>query len=378
MNEDELDKELPSLDDELESDDERLSAAAAAAAALITGAANTASALWSLLARRAAAESSEPDELDSLIGAEDEPDATAEAHSPLGGDGGEATEAATESDEKDTIPVQTAPRARQAAAPDSIRPADVPKRPAAPVGANPPEGEDDDNTVEVRVSAKAPSARKQRESRKPRRNLAALLLDVVVEQLGEYLESSSSVERLIRTQTDRLLRELTHDPELGALIRVQVEQYIQELAAQPEKLAPLVRAQGDRYLAHLQQHPEQVEPLVRALAERYIEMLKQDPQALLPLVQRLGDAYINYLLDHPDAVQELIQGQSIGMAEQVMEDIRERAATSDSVLELFARQLLGRPPRESLPPPPPDVQAQAERRPLTGGRRRRRSRGGSA
>src|SRR5581483_11292435 len=89
MNEDELDKELPSLDDELESDDERLSAAAAAAAALITGAANTASALWSVLARRAAAESSESDELDSLIGAEDEPDATAEAHSPLGGDGGE-------------------------------------------------------------------------------------------------------------------------------------------------------------------------------------------------------------------------------------------------------------------------------------------------
>jgi hypothetical protein len=114
----------------------------------------------------------------------------------------------------------------------------------------------------------------------------------------------------------------------------------------------------------LQENPAEVEPLVQALAGRYIGYLQSHPDQMMPLVQTVGDEYIDYLLEHPDAVQELIQGQSLSLAGVVMEDVRARAATTDTVLEMFARNLFRRQPRTELPEPPPEVQAQAQRRPL--------------
>ncbi|RIK14523.1 MAG: hypothetical protein DCC52_19600 [Chloroflexi bacterium] len=91
---------------------------------------------------------------------------------------------------------------------------------------------------------------------------------------------------------------------------------------------------------------------------------QNNPAQLNALVQQLGDEYIDYLHENPEAVQDLIQGQSLGMAQVALEDVRERAATSDTVVELLARRLLRRAPREELPEPAPEVQALAERRPL--------------
>jgi uncharacterized RDD family membrane protein YckC len=62
------------------------------------------------------------------------------------------------------------------------------------------------------------------------------------------------------------------------------------------------------------------------------------------------------LIDSPRfelLVQEMVEAQGRGMIDEVIEEIRERTVTLDTLSERFVRgRLLGRPPRESLPPPP--------------------------
>ena len=281
----------------------------------------------------------------------------------------------------------------------------------------------------VRVSAKAPRAKKSK-TENHSRGLAESLLDGVVAQVGDYVESSPAVERLIQQQIAKILGELAHDKGLATLIHAQAEDYIDELATEPEKLDPVVNAVAGRYLdelatqpekldslveavagrylarlqenptdveplvnalagrylarlqentaeveplvqalagwyiARLQENPAEVEPLVQALAGRYLGYLQNHPDQMMPLVQTVGDAYIDYLLEHPDSVQDLIQGQSLSLAGVVMEDVRTRAATADTVVEIFPRNLFRRAPRTELPEPSPEVQSLAERRPL--------------
>ena len=67
-----------------------------------------------------------------------------------------------------------------------------------------------------------------------------------------------------------------------------------------------------------------------------------------------------YLNAHPEQVQNLVQGQTIGMTTEIMNEVRERAVTADSVVEMLVRRVLGRKQREQLPEPPPEVQRRAE------------------
>lgn len=133
----------------------------------------------------------------------------------------------------------------------------------------PLEAEDDDS-VRVRVSPRAPHSRDgsaKRPSTPPTAralNLATAVLEAVIGQLADYVENSPAVEKLIHAQTTRALHELARDPQLTALIRTQAEQYLAELAARPEILEPLVRAQVDRYLEHLLSEPA----LLQAVAEK--------------------------------------------------------------------------------------------------------------
>lgn len=129
---------------------------------------------------------------------------------------------------------------------------------------------DDDDSVRVRISSRAPHSRDGSAKRAPTPpttralNLATALLEGVIGQLADYVETSPAVEKLIRAQTTRTLRELARDPQLSALIRSQAEQYLAELAAHPETLEPLVRAQVDRYLDHLLREPARLQ----AVAEK--------------------------------------------------------------------------------------------------------------
>jgi len=100
-------------------------------------------------------------------------------------------------------------------------------------------------------------------------------------------------------------------------------------------------------------------PGVMALIDTQIVALATRAETLDPLVQEVGDRYIAYLNEHPDDVQNLVQGQAIGMATEVRDDVRTVTVTGDTFLETLVRALLRRTPREDLPPPPPEVQHQA-------------------
>ena len=51
----------------------------------------------------------------------------------------------------------------------------------------------------------------------------------------------------------------------------------------------------------------------------------------------LGDRYIAYLNEHPDDVQNLVQGQAVGMASEIRDQVRTLTVTGDTVLEALAR-----------------------------------------
>jgi len=67
---------------------------------------------------------------------------------------------------------------------------------------------------------------------------------------------------------------------------------------------------------------------------------------------------IDTLANDPE-IQELIQTQGIGLAGEVVDELRERSVSADNFLDGFVRALLRRTPRSELPPPPEDVQKRA-------------------
>ncbi|MCI0520725.1 MAG: hypothetical protein L0Z70_10795 [Chloroflexi bacterium] len=63
------------------------------------------------------------------------------------------------------------------------------------------------------------------------------------------------------------------------------------------------------------------------------------------------DAFIEYLASNPE-LQDLVQAQSTGLANEVVEEVRERTVSADTFLEGLARSLLRRMPRSQMPEPP--------------------------
>jgi hypothetical protein len=72
------------------------------------------------------------------------------------------------------------------------------------------------------------------------------------------------------------------------------------------------------------------------------------------------DDSIEYLAQNPE-VKELVQLQSTGLADEAVEEIRERAVSADNLIEGMVRHFLRRLPRYEIPPPPDDVRRHAER-----------------
>jgi len=70
------------------------------------------------------------------------------------------------------------------------------------------------------------------------------------------------------------------------------------------------------------------------------------------------DETIDYLAENP-GVQQLITSQTTSLAEEVVEEVRERTVSADILLEGFSRALFRRKPRHALPPPPVEAQISA-------------------
>ena len=103
-----------------------------------------------------------------------------------------------------------------------------------------------------------------------------------------------------------------------------------------------------------------VQLLIRAQVASYLTYLNEHPDEVQTLIRTQGDVYIDYLNAHPAQVQTLLQGQSLGLASQVRDEIRERTVTADGLVDTIVRNLLRLKPREELPPPPLEVQRRAQ------------------
>lgn len=125
-------------------------------------------------------------------------------------------------------------------------------------------------------------------------------------------------------------------------------------ALQPILDSPLAapsRRQIDRLAARGQQE-----------VQRWIERGRSEEQrsrALASLAfDETIDAFLEYLTQNPE-VKDLVQSQSTGLANEVLEEARERAVSADHFLESLARSLLRRVPRNRLPEPPPELRQRA-------------------
>jgi hypothetical protein len=75
----------------------------------------------------------------------------------------------------------------------------------------------------------------------------------------------------------------------------------------------------------------------------------------------LDDLIIN-LTENP-TVQDLVQQQSVGLANEVVDEVRERTVSADNLVERIVRTILRRADRHDLPEPPIEIQDQAEYHP---------------
>ena len=157
---------------------------------------------------------------------------------------------------------------------------------------------------------------------------------------------------------DAVVAYLAQSPAIAVLVEAQLERLLPRLATHPA-IEALVAAQVNTILGKLAQDPA-VQALIQAQADAYIAYLRAHPEVLADLIREQGDTYIDYLNLHPDAVENLVQGQSVTLAGEVLDEVRERTVTIDSAFEMVLRTLLRRPPRDQLPPPTPQVQRRAE------------------
>jgi hypothetical protein len=100
-----------------------------------------------------------------------------------------------------------------------------------------------------------------------------------------------------------------------------------------------------------------------AEVSRWIERGRQEEARSRILTETAAqltfESSVHQIAINPE-VQELVQKQGTGLAGEVIEEVRERAVSADTLVERVARSLLGRTPREQLPEPPAAVRIRAE------------------
>jgi hypothetical protein len=185
------------------------------------------------------------------------------------------------------------------------------------------------------------------------------LIGVQVDKLLPQLAEHPAVERLIAAQIEKILPKLAESEGIHDLIAAQVERLLPELAGS-EAIHDLIAAQVERLLPELAES-EGIHDLIAAQVAQILPTLAIDEQIEL-LIRAQGDKYIDYLNEHPDKVRNLVSGQSVGLAGQMLNEVRERTVTADSVAEMVVRNLLRKKPRSDVAEPIDAVQARAASR----------------
>lgn len=97
--------------------------------------------------------------------------------------------------------------------------------------------------------------------------------------------------------------------------------------------------------------------LNRWIAVGHIEEKRSEELAKIAF-DKTNDMYLAYLAENPE-VRDLLQAQSTGLANEMIEEVRERTVSTDTLIEGKVRALLRRAPRTTLDAPPPDVRRRA-------------------
>jgi hypothetical protein len=182
-----------------------------------------------------------------------------------------------------------------------------------------------------------------------------------IDGIVAYLADNPQVDALIGAQVDKLLPLLAEHPAVERLIELQVDKILPKLA-ESAAIQDLILAQVDRLLPELAESPA-IHDLIAAQVAKILPELAVDEQIAL-LIRAQGDKYIDYLNEYPDKVRNLVSGQSVGLAGQMLDEVRERTVTADSAAEMMVRNLLKKKPRSDVTPPPDHVQARAAARVL--------------
>ncbi len=183
------------------------------------------------------------------------------------------------------------------------------------------------------------------------------LIRLQVDKLLPLLADHPAVEQLIQVQVDKILPVLAESAAIRSLILAQLDQVVPELANSAQ-IQDLIDAQVAAILPKLADDMR-IQELIRKQAGAYLFYLSNHSDQIQALIRQQGDIYIDYLNDHPDAVQQLVSGQSLGIAGQVMDEVRERTVTADSVAETLVRSILRKKARTELESPPDAVQRRA-------------------
>ncbi len=132
-----------------------------------------------------------------------------------------------------------------------------------------------------------------------------------------------------------------------------------------ERLARITQPLGDNLL---------VRPVTRrynslvergeGIVNRWIHIGQREAETSVQLFDQTlhgsVEDLIEYLAENPE-VKELVQMQSTGLADEAIEEIRERSVSADNFVESLVRYFLRRSPRQEIPPPPDEVRKRAER-----------------
>ncbi|NJP04513.1 MAG: hypothetical protein HC837_02205 [Chloroflexaceae bacterium] len=155
---------------------------------------------------------------------------------------------------------------------------------------------------------------------------------------------------LFETQT-RLSQTLQTAEQLGNTVAVALLPVHAELRTNPT-WAPLYQRFDDLVLRG--EHE----------VARWVVLGQQEhrhSQLLLKNALRISaETSIQQVVQNPE-IQDLVQQQSVGLASEMVEEVREHAVSTDTFLERFVRHVLKRPQREDLPPPPVEVRLSAAR-----------------
>ena len=201
------------------------------------------------------------------------------------------------------------------------------------------------------------------------------LIGLLFEAYGAVGRGASTVERWMAT-TGRFwgsVLEPVVRSRLFAPVRLSSEYLIERGAQELERWARIGRGEEqqsrevarrlmmipvDDIVTYLRANPE-LERLVRAQAQSLLDELADDPR-LSSVIRRQGDVYVDHLQENPQAVQTLVRGQSVGLAEEVANSVRQRTVSADILLERIVRTMLRRKPRKDLPGPSREVRDRAD------------------